>query len=244
MAFEPVKRVFERVETHSYELPMTLEGTLTKLAVLLLTALSAGCIGWMSVSAEGHLLRPFLLAAPIGGIVLGMISVFWPRVTMYTALPYALCQGITLGLVSAFAELRFPGIAAIAIALTLATAIGMLLLYRLEIIRVNDKFKALLLSATAGIALTYGFVLLLGLFGVKTAGFFESSSIQSIVFSLFVVGIAALNLLLDFALIEESVEVGLPKYMEWYAGFTVLVTLIWLYVEILRLLQKFARRKD
>lgn len=243
MAFNPVKRVFERVEIASTDVPMTLSGTLSKITLLLATLVVGAASAVYLFLAQSSAITPLLGFSFITAVVLSFVSVIWPRSTRYTALPYALCEGICLGAISSIFELRYPGIAVISVALTSATAIGMLLLYRLEIIRVTETLKSVIFSATAGIAFTYGIVLLMGLFGFNTSSFFESSSLYSVGFSFFVVGIAAFNLLLDFALIEESVENQLPKYMEWYAAFNVLVTLVWLYLEILRLMSKLAKRK-
>lgn len=243
MSYNPVKQGFERVEVLATDVPMTLGGTLLKIASLLAVmtvAAGAACYLFFSSSA---IVMPLLIASSVGGLILSIVSVFSPRATRYTALPYALCQGLFLGAISAIFEMRYPGIAVLSVALTSATVVGMLLLYRLRIIRVTETFKSVLFSATAGIALTYGILFFLGLFGFNTAFFFESTSIYSIGFSLFVVGIAAFNLLIDFALIEEGVEQEFPKYMEWYAAFNVLVTLVWLYLEMLRLMSKIAKKK-
>ncbi len=142
-----------------------------------------------------------------------------------------------------YLELRYPGIAITAVSLSAATAAAMLALYRFKIITVTERLRSTIVSATAAIALTYFLVLFMGLFGFNTAAFFQSSSSISILFSLFVVGIAAFNLLLDFDLIEKGSERGFPQYMEWFAAFSLLVTLIWLYLEIVRLLIKLSRRK-
>ena len=187
---------------------------------------------------------PISTAALISATILALVAVFKPHTTRYTAIPYALLEGICLGVISGVFEVKYPGIALISVALTSATAIGMLLLYKLEIIKVTESFKALLFSATFAVAVTYSIILLLNLFGFKAGSFYASTSIYSILFSLFVTGVAAFNLLLDFALIEESVEKELPRHMEWYAAFNVLVTLVWLYLEILRLVSKLAARKE
>ena len=243
MAFNPVKRVYDNVEVLATDAPMTLSGTLVKISLLLATVVSGALSSWYLFYTQSSSLMTLTMVSFVTSIVLSFVSVIWPRTTRYTALPYALGQGICLGTISSVLELRYPGIAVISVALTLATATAMLLLYRLEVIKVNDTFKSVIFSATAGIAFTYGIVMLMSLFGYSAGSFFESPSLASIGFSLFVVAIAAFNLLLDFALIEESVENQFPKYMEWYGAFTVLVTLIWLYMEILRLMSKIAKRK-
>ena len=244
MSFNPVKRVFDKVEILQNEAPMTVGGTLTKLTMLLGTLGLGAVAAWFLFFSHNTLALPILGISFFTALILSIISVFRPQLTRYTALPYALCEGIVLGAISAIFETRYPGIAAISVALTSSTAIGMLLLYRLQIIKVTETFKAVIVSATAGIALTYTLILIMSLFGFNAGQFYASTSLTSIIFSLFVVAIAAFNLLLDFALIEESVERELPQYMEWYAAFNLLVTLVWLYLEILRLVAKLARKED
>jgi len=129
-----------------------------------------------------------------------------------------------------------------AVGLTFGVVIAMYLLYRFRIIKATEKFKAVVFTATAGIALFYGLAILLSLFGIQMP-LIHQSSLLGIGFSLLVVGIAALNLILDFDMIENGVALGAPKYMEWYGAFGLLVTIVWLYIEILRLLSKFASKK-
>lgn len=233
----PVTRIFSRIESVEHEQAMTVQGTFIKLGVLLaIMAISAFCSIFV-------LSKPLMLIAFAGGIILGLLTAFVPTWAPFTAVPYAVCQGIAVATLSFLAEVRYPGITVAVLGLTTATAAGMALLYRFEIIKVTDTFKAVVLSATAGFALTYIITFILHLFGIPVS-LYESSSISSILFSLFAVAIAASNLLLDFALIEESAERRLPYYMEWYSAFAVLVTLVWLYVELLRLVQKFAKRRE
>ena len=240
----PATRGFSRVETRDYVHPMTIQGTFNKLGILLICMSSAAAIGWYTFFFAPAVSNMLLLPSFIGGLVLGFLTVFRPHRARYTAIAYALCQGMCMGTISAFTEIRYPGISATVVALTTATATGMLLLYRFEIIKVTDTFKALVFSATLGLACTYFIGFLLNLVGIIPTSFYESTSLGSIGFSIFAVAIAASNLLLNFALIEESVEESLPQYMEWYGAFTVLVTLIWLYFELLRLARKLAKRQD
>lgn len=242
MAFDVVKNVFAATSSHG-ERPMSLQGTLAKITLLIAAMIGAASISWWLFFTGSSLSSTLTLAGVIGGLILSLVTVFRPHLSRYTALPYALFQGCVLGGISAAYEVRYGGITTLALALTSATAVGMLLVYRLKLIEVTETVKAVIVSATAGIGLTYLFLFVLALCGVQTAAFYQSSSLTSILFSLFVVGIAAFNLLLDFQLIEESVECERPHYMEWYGAFMVLVTLIWLYVELLRLLAKVARRK-
>lgn len=198
----------------------------------------------MALFTQASIALPLTTVTFISGLILGIIAVFRPTAVQYIALPYSLCQGFTLGVISAVAELKYPGIAIPVTVLTISTAAGMLFLYRSRIIQVTDSIKAIILSATAGLALTYVIIWMLQIFSIIPRTFIDSTSSASIIFSLFAVAIAASNLLLDFALIEESVERRLPRYMEWYGAFTVIVTLIWLYLEILRLAQKLAKKRE
>lgn len=242
MAFDIVKNVFSVTSSHA-EKPMTLQGTLTKVTLLIAAMIGAASLSWWQFFSGSSFSSTLTIGAFIGGLILSIVTIFRPHLSRYTALPYAVLQGCLLGGISATYELRYGGITTLALALTSATAVGMLLVYRLKLIEVTETVKAVIISATAGIGLTYLVLFGLALCGVQTTAFYQSSSMTSILFSLFVVGIAAFNLLLDFQLIEESVEAERPDYMEWYAAFMVLVTLIWLYVELLRLLAKVARRK-
>lgn len=240
MSFETVKRQFDAVRVEVSDSPMTSTGTFIKTAFLLGIMCSSAALSWLYSAS----LAPFVFVGALGGLGLGLVTIFMPHVARYTAIPYALCQGMALGLLSLVAEVRAPGIVELATLLTTATAFAMLLLYRLEIIKVTETVKALIVSATAGIGLVYMILLVLGLFGVNTSHFFTSASTLSLGFSIVVVVLAAFNLLLDFALIDEGVDRGLPKYMEWYGAFSILLTLIWLYVEIVRLLQKVSQKKN
>jgi uncharacterized YccA/Bax inhibitor family protein len=160
----------------------------------------------------------------------------------FTAPIYALLEGLFLGGISAIFEAQYPGIVIQAVSLTFGTLFCLLLAYRSGIIKVTENFKLGVAAATGGIALIYLATLVLGLFGVRMP-FIHESGLIGIGFSLFVVVIAALNLVLDFDFIESGAKSGAPKYMEWYAAFGLMVTLIWLYIEILRLLAKLRSRR-
>jgi len=155
---------------------------------------------------------------------------------------YALSQGLVLGAISRMFELQYPGIAVQAIFLTFGTLGALLLAYKSGLIKVTENFKLGVVAATGGVAIVYLINFIMGIFG-SGIGLIHSSSNFGILFSLVVVGIAALNLVLDFDFIEEGAEMGAPKYMEWYGAFGLLVTLIWLYLELLRLLAKLQDRR-
>jgi len=177
----------------------------------------------------------------IGGFIVAMVTIFKKEWAGVTAPIYALLEGLVLGGVSALMEMRFHGIAIQAVALTFGTLVAMLIAYRTGLIKVTDKLRLGIVAATGGIAVFYFLQFILGFFGVHFTAINGSGAI-GIGFSLLVVGIAALNLVLDFDLIESGANMGAPKYMEWYSAFALMITLIWLYFEILRLLSKMRSR--
>jgi uncharacterized YccA/Bax inhibitor family protein len=223
---------------------MTIEGTINRTGILLLCVLATAAWTWSQffTSRDPAVVGPYILIGALGGFVMAMITVFKKEWAGITAPIYALLEGLFLGAVSAMLELRFPGIAIQAVALTFGTCICLLLAYRSGLIRATEKFKLGIVAATGGIALIYLLSMVLGLFGVQIPYIFGSSPI-GILFSVVVVVIAALNLILDFDFIEQGALRGAPKYMEWYAAFGLMVTLIWLYLEIIRLLSKLRDRR-
>ena len=156
---------------------------------------------------------------------------------------YAIAEGLFLGAISAVYEAQFHGIVLQAVMLTIGVLLAMLGLYTTRIIQPTQKFMMGVFAATAGIALVYLVTIVLGFFHINVP-FIHSNGLMGIGFSVFVVIIAALNLIIDFGVIEQGVAARAPKYMEWYSGFGLLVTLVWLYLEILRLLSKLASRRD
>jgi uncharacterized YccA/Bax inhibitor family protein len=187
---------------------------------------------------------PWLLTGVIGGFICAMVTIFKKEWSPVTAPLYALLEGLVLGGLSAVFELRYPGIAIQAVGLTFGVLFTMLFLYRTGIIKVTDKLRMGIFAATGGIALFYFLEMILGFFHINFMGTYgvNGSGLIGIGFSLLVVGIAALNLVLNFDVIERGVQYGAPKYMEWYGAFGILVTLVWLYLEILNLLAKLNRR--
>ncbi|MEM9383326.1 MAG: Bax inhibitor-1/YccA family protein, partial [Planctomycetota bacterium] len=187
---------------------------------------------------------PWMLGGAIGGLVVGLIIGFKPKLAPSLAVPYALLQGLMLGAISAFYYLKTGGeaeansnIVLQAVILTFGTAFAMLGLYAFRIIRLTERMKSIIFAATGGIMLFYLISFVLSFFGVSVP-LIHSSSGFGIGFSVFVVGLAAFNLLMDFEFIEKGSAGGAPKYMEWYGAFALVVTLIWLYIEFLRLLAK------
>jgi uncharacterized YccA/Bax inhibitor family protein len=218
---------------------MTIQGTVSK-TFLLLAILSATAIWSWSEVASGNIAGGLIGGAAIGGFVVAMITCFRPTVAPWTAPVYAALQGVFLGAVSKMVELAYPqfqGIVIQAVGLTCGTLFVMLTLYLTRTIRVTDKLAAGIIAATGALCLAYLVTMVLHLFGVGVP-FLHAGGKVGILFSLFVVGLAAFNLLLDFDMIERGAAYGLPKSMEWYGAFGLMVTLVWLYLEVLRLLQK------
>lgn len=226
---------------------MTLNGTVNKTAFLLVLCLVGALYSWSQFAAalaagNPGAVMPYVWGGAIGGFVVALVTIFKKEWAMYTAPLYALLEGLFLGAVSAMFNQRYPGIATQAVILTFGTLAALLFAYRSGLIKATENFKLGVVAATGGIALLYLAQLGLNLFHFEGMRFINGSSTMGIVFSVGVVIVAALNLVLDFDFIEKGVEQGAPKYMEWYAAFGLLVTLVWLYLEILRLLSKLQSR--
>ena len=224
---------------------MTVNGTIHRTGILLLCVLATALWTWTQFfksTADAAAIQSYVWIGAIGGFVMAMVTVFKKEWSPVTAPVYALLEGLFLGSVSAVLEFRYPGIAIEAVFLTFGTCFCMLLAYRSGLIRATEKFKIGIVAATGGIAVFYLVSMVLGFFGVQIPVIFGSGLI-GIVFSLVVVTIAALNLILDFDFIEQGASRGAPKYMEWYGAFGLMVTLVWLYLEILRLLTKLRDRR-
>lgn len=221
---------------------MTLQGTVNKTGLLLLCVVATAAWTWgLSHSETPGAAIPWMAGGIFGGLIVALATIFKKEWSPLTAPIYALLEGLALGGISATFELRYPGIAIQAVGLTFGTLFVMLLAYKSGIIRATEKFKLGVVAATGGIMVLYLVDLVLRYFSRPVSFIHEGTGI-GIAFSLFVVIIAALNLVLDFDLIETGVNNGAPKYMEWYGAFALMVTLIWLYLEILRLLGKARRR--
>ena len=213
---------------------MTLDGAVNKTAILLSICFGGAFIGWNMPA----LAMPGLII----GTILAFVTIFRNPAKAGTTAPfYAGFEGIALGGITVFAEAQYPGIGIQAIGLTFGILASLLFCYKSGIIKPTENFRLMIFSATMGIAILYLVSFIMSFFG-SGIGFIHSNGMFGIGFSLFVVGIAALNLVLDFDFIEEGAEQGLPKYMEWYGAFSLMVTLVWLYIEILRLLMKLRSR--
>jgi len=225
------------------ERAMTIEGTVNKTGLLLvLVLLGAAWTWWLFFTAGIEAVMPYIIGGAIGGLVLALVTVFKKEWAMVTAPAYAAVEGLMLGGLSAWFESQFPGIVLQAVGLTFGILFALLMAYKSGLIKATENFKLGVVAATGGIFLVYLATMLLGFFGVAVP-YIHGSGPIGILFSLFVVVIAALNLVLDFDFIEKGAEVGAPRYMEWYAAFGLMVTLIWLYIEILRLLAKMRSRR-
>ncbi len=223
---------------------MTLEGTVNKTGILLALLVLSATYTWNLFFQDGNpaAVMPAAIGGAIGGLVFAFVTIFKKHWAGVTAPIYALLQGLFLGGISAIFESQFPGIVIQATGLTLGTLASLLLLYKLGIIKPTENFRLMIVSATMGIGVLYLISFVMNMFGSAGIGFIHSNGLFGIGFSLFVVAIAALNLVLDFDFIEQGAEQGAPKYMEWFGAFSLMVTLIWLYLEMLRLLAKLRSR--
>ncbi len=218
---------------------MTFDGALLKAAVLLLLCVTSGAFAWAS---PAELQLPLLFVGAVGGFIFAIVAVFKPTWSPALAPAYALLEGLALGGISYMMEATYHGIVLNAVLLTFGVLALMLLLFTSRAIRVTPGLKVGIIAATGAIALVYLVDIVLRIFGVHVP-FINETGPLGIGISLFIVGIAAFNLLLDFDAIEQGVRSRAPKYMEWYCGLALLITLVWLYLELLRLLSKLQGRK-
>ena len=223
---------------------MTLQGTVNKTGLLLSILVLTAMYTWNLFFQTGDpaAVMPIATGGAIGGLILALVTIFKKTWSPITAPIYAALEGLFLGGISAIFEYQYPGIVIQATGLTLGTLASLLILYKLGIIQPTENFRLMIVSATMGIAVLYFISMIMNMFGSTGIGFIHSNGLFGIGFSLFVVAIAALNLVLDFDFIEQGAEMGAPKYMEWFGAFTLMVTLIWLYLEMLRLLAKLRSR--
>lgn len=221
--------------------PMTLAGAIGKTGLLMVICAAASVSVWLTAGTLGPSLGTAILGATIVGFVVALVTTFVPRWAPVTAPLYAILEGLALGGITLIVNARYRGLPLEALALTVLAGTTMLVLYATRVVRVTERFRAVVIGATLAILLYYVIALVLGLFHVQVP-FLHGGGWMSIGFSLLVVGVATLNFLLDFDLIERTVQRGAPRYMEWYGAFGVLVTFVWLYLEIIRLLAKIRER--
>ncbi|MBO67543.1 MAG: hypothetical protein CL398_04455 [Acidiferrobacteraceae bacterium] len=234
---------FGDVATNDSPTRMTLSGTVNKTGILLILCIISASIVWSRFfeSSNPASISGLLWLGVIGGLAAAMLTIFRKQWASITAPLYAVLQGLFLGGISAIFESQYPGIVIQAIGLTFGTLGVLLLAYKSGWIKPTENFRLMIVAATGGIAVLYLISFIMGFFG-SSIGFIHSNGLFGIGFSLFVVAIAALNLVLDFDFIETATEHGAPKYMEWFGAFSLMVTLVWLYLEILRLLAKLRSR--
>ncbi len=230
---------FDQASTRSTT--MSVQGTALKSFVLLAVLMGSAAWSW-STATSGDLGPGLLLGAGIGGFVLALITISKPTLAPWTSPVYAALEGIFLGAISQQLDLRHPGIAMQAVALTGGVLFMMLFIYATGIIKVTGQLASAVAAATGAIALVYLASFVISMFGGHFPYIHDAGPI-GIGFSVFVVGLAAFNLLLDFDFIEKGSASGLPKSMEWYGAFGLMVTLVWLYLEVLRLLRKIQDRR-
>ena len=221
---------------------MTLQGTVNKVGISLLLVMLSASYTWNQYFEYGPAaISTFMIGGSIVGLIFALITIFKRTWAPITAPIYALAKGFALGGISAMYEAQFGGITMQAVTLTFATMFGLLFAYKTGIIKPNRNFMLMVFAGTFAIFAVYMVNFIMMFFG-SSIGFIHDNGIFGIGFSLVVVAIAALNLVLDFDYIEQGAEQGAPKYLEWYGAFSLMVTLIWLYLEILRLLAKLRSR--
>lgn len=242
------QKIFDKSYANEAELNgvMSVRGTINKFGFMMLMVVAAAAYTWhLNEELKPDTMRTFMYVGIFGGLICGLAISFKPTWAPYLAPAYGILEGFFIGGISAimneiFAK-SYPGLVMQAVGLTFGVAIAMFLLYNFRVIKATEKFKSVIFSATAGIAIFYAITWILRMFSINIP-FMYDSSLLGIGLSLFVVAIAALNLILDFDMIEQGAEQGAPKYMEWYGAFGLLVTIVWLYIEILKLLSRFAKR--
>lgn len=237
------EKVFIKSAEESYgETTMTIQGTVNKTFLLLLMVVVSASFTWKMFLESGMpAVFPWMIGGAIGGLIMAIATIFLKRWAWITAPIYALLEGLFLGGISSMLEAYFAGIVIQAVGLTFGTLLIMLTIYKSGLIKVTDKFRVGIMAATGSIFLIYMATWILGMFGVAIP-YIHGNGVIGIGFSLVVIVIAALNLVLDFDFIVKGQEVGAPKYMEMYAAFGLIVTLVWLYIEFLRLLSKLRSR--
>ncbi len=246
------QKIFDRSlhQEASMQGVMSVRGTINKFGFLMLMVIAGAAFTWQQIySGQPNTAYAYMIGGLIVGMVSGLAISFKPTWASYLAPIYGLAEGLLLGALSAIINTAFqknyPGIILQAVGLTFGVAIAMFLLYNFRIIKVTEKFKSVIIAATLGIFIFYLITWVVGLFNVQIPFMsLTNGGWLGIGISLFIVAIAALNLLLDFDRIEKGAEMGAPKFMEWYSAFGLLVTIVWLYLEILKLLMRFANNRN
>lgn len=240
--------IINRFSFAATDRPMTVQGSVNKTALLLALVVAGAAFTWSKVmasieSGEAVGINGWMIAGSVMGFIIATVIAFRQNLAPYLSPVYAICEGLFIGAISAHFEAMYPGLVMRAVLLTFSVMFALLFLYKMRIVKATQRFRTILVSATAGIAIAYLITFIISLFGVKMNFMYTGGSLGLIV-SLVVVGVAALNLVLDFDFIENGAESNLPAYFEWYAAFGLMVTLVWLYIEILRLLAIVAGRRN
>ena len=224
----------------TYDQEMTVSGTINKSFVMLLLLLASASLTWWYAFNGGNPM-PFAIGGAIVGLIMVLVSAFKPNLSPYLAPAYALFEGVFIGGISAVFEAMYPGIVIQAVGATFVTFLVCFGLYKYNIVKVNEQFKSVVIAATLAVATYYLISFLLSMFTNFTP-VHHGNSLMSVGISVVVIIIAALNLFLDFDMIEKGVQKRLPKYMEWFGAMGLMITLVWLYIEFLRLLAKLSSR--
>nr|WP_280522400.1 Bax inhibitor-1/YccA family protein [Planomicrobium okeanokoites] len=235
------KEAFEKFDTVGSGQTMTIGGTVNRTFILILLVLATFVYSWNQFVENPGSVLPLILIGAMGGLIVALITIFVPKVSPFTAPLYALLEGLFLGAISAQYEAQYGGIVFQAVLLTIAVLFSLLLVYKSGLIKVTQNFRLGVIAATGAIFLVYLVSFIGGFFGFNVPYLHDSSPI-GIAISVIIVIIAALNLVLDFDFIENAAASRVPKYFEWYGAFGLLITLVWLYLEILRLLSKIRSR--
>ena len=235
-------KIYEKAGSAASGSVMTINGTINKIGLLLLLVIAAASYTWNLVLGDDPgRAGTMAIVGGIGGFIMAMITIFRPKSAGYTAPVYAILEGMFLGAISAVINAKYPGVAFQAVLLTIGTLFSMLFLYRSGRIRATPKFRKGVMMATGAIFFAYMISWIMSMFGMSM-GFMHSSGLLGIGINMVIIVVAAMNLILDFDFIEKGSQAGAPKYMEWYGAFGLMVTLVWLYIEFLRLLSRFAGR--
>jgi uncharacterized YccA/Bax inhibitor family protein len=222
---------------------MTVEGTINRTGVLLMLLIAAACWPWKQFFSGGvgpesmQAMQPYILIGGIGGFVVAIITCMSPKTAGFTAPVYAILEGLFLGALSAYFEAQYKGIVMTSALCTFGTLFGLLAAYKFGLIKATPKFRRGVMAATICIVFVYLISFVMNLMGM-TMPYIHSAGPIGIGISVVIIIVAALNLVLDFDFIERGANSGAPKYMEWYGAFGLVVTLVWLYIEILRLIAK------
>ncbi len=243
------KKTFEAINLYG-DKAMTVQGAINRTGFCLVLLVASATFVWVQVFGKDGQIAPLIYGMPLGaaamgagivGFLVALVIIFKKEWSAMLAPVYALVEGVLIGAVSTMMETMYPNIVMQAVIVSFGTLFSMLILYKLNILRATAGFKFGVVAATGGIALLYVISMVMGLFG-KSIPFLHSNGWFGIGFSIFVVIVAAMNLILDFDLIEQGAAQGAPRFMEWYSAFALMVTLVWLYLEILNLLGKLRSR--